>query len=303
MAYDTRETIVANPGPKRARKKAKNNVAKKLSLKQKLHFGSARQRAAAKAALKTKRKNSAKKAARKHATKHYKPRKKKANRAKTARKHTKRTNPGELVSILLPSTGNPARKGSKKKMATSKKSKKKNKAHSSGHHHKPRKKNPGHRPRRRNPGMGQVGDILMLGAGAVVGSSGSTMLAQAVLQGNNTGILGYFGNLAATGILAWVGHKFVKSKSLAAGILAGGVGSVIRRIITDNSLLGSFSSQLGMSGMGDYMAANFVWPQILPNAMNSALVQIPSPGWAPTTVVASQGSGMSGVDITGRPLY
>ncbi len=300
MAFDTRETIIANPGERPAAKKARKANMAKLSLKQKLHFGSKRQRAAAKLALKTKRKNSAKKAHKKRTRPAAKARKK-VNRAAPRRKqHSKRTNPGELISVLLPgTTGNPARKG-KKKMAATKKHRRKNKAHSSGS--KRRRKNPARRHHtRRNPGMGQVGDLLMLGAGAVVGSSGSTMLTQAVLQGNNSGFIGYAGNLAATGILAWLGHKFVKSKSLASGILAGGVGSVIRRIITDNSLLGSYSAQLGMSGFGDYMAANFVWPQILPSAQTSAMVQIPN-GWAPTTVVQSASpSGMG--DILGRPLY
>jgi len=58
MAHAQLETIIANPARKRkttGRRKARKNMAKKMSLKQKASFGSRRVRAAAKAALKRKR--------------------------------------------------------------------------------------------------------------------------------------------------------------------------------------------------------------------------------------------------------
>lgn len=298
MAFSERETIIANPAKKRGKGKA--NVAKKLTLKQKLHFGTARQRTAAKAALKRKRKPAAKKKhkartkpnpapKKKRATKHYTPKKKKAKK--------RRSNPGEIVSLVM---GNPGRKA-KKKMATSKKKKRTTTKHHSGPR-KSRKSNPGRKSHRRrsNPGVGQIGDLLMLGGGAVIGSTGSTLLTQALLSTNNTGIMGYAGNAAATGVLAFLAHKFSRNKSLSAGIIAGGIGSLIRRVIVDNSLLGTYSAQLGLGGMGDYMAANFVWPQILPDAMNSALS---SNGMQPrpAVVVSSNAGGMG--DVYGRPMY
>ena len=52
MAWSERQTIIANP----ARRKGKRNVARRMSLKQKLHFGTKAQRSAARRAIKAKRK-------------------------------------------------------------------------------------------------------------------------------------------------------------------------------------------------------------------------------------------------------
>ena len=51
MAWSTVETKIANPATGRNRKR-KKNMARRMSLKQKLHFGSKRVRTAAKQALK-----------------------------------------------------------------------------------------------------------------------------------------------------------------------------------------------------------------------------------------------------------
>lgn len=72
--------------------------------------------------------------------------------------------------------------------------------------------------------------------------------------------MGYAVNLISTFVLSWLGGMVTRNKAFPAGILAGGIGSLMRRIIADYSLLGGYSAQLGM---GDYMVSNWVTPQRL----------------------------------------
>ena len=124
-----------------------------------------------------------------------------------------------------------------------------------------------------------------------------------MLSSSNTGAVGYLANLAGTGILAAAAHMFMKgNKALVAGIIAGGVGATIKRVIGDYSLLGQYGASLGM---GDYLSSDFLTPQSLVNGPTSA--QLIKPSWgnaapaAPTPVnVAGAGGGMG---YLGRPLY
>jgi hypothetical protein len=52
--------------------------------------------------------------------------------------------------------------------------------------------------------------------------------------------------------------------------LAGGIGQVIARAIGDYTQFGQY---LDGAGMGDYMASNWVTPQRLPDALNSAVAE------------------------------
>jgi hypothetical protein len=138
--------------------------------------------------------------------------------------------------------------------------------------------------------------MVALGGGAVIGSSVPKLASQAVLGPKNTGIVGYFANLVGTGILAWAAAKFVpRQRMLAAGILAGGVGQVISRAIGDYTQFGQY---LDGAGMGDYMAANWVAPQRLPNALESAMSEN---GQQPMVMASAAGAGVSG--LIGAPLY
>ena len=154
--------------------------------------------------------------------------------------------------------------------------------------------NPGRRGHRRrsNPGgFGSVTDLVALGGGAVVGGSIPSIAAQAVLGSKNTGAIGYLSNLAATFALAWGVNRFARgatAKTFAMGIIAGGIGSVIKRAITDYSILGSFGQQLGM---GDYMVSNWVTPQRMVDGLNSAQIEIPN-GWGPQMIAAPAQQGM-----------
>lgn len=292
MAVSTREIIIANPARKRASGKKKRSMArtkKKMSAKQIRFFGSKRQRAA----LKAKRKRPAHRAA----SKPNPARRRKPVAHRTHRKRTaKRRNPvPEIISLTL---GNPAKR---RKKAVAKTKRRKNASAR-------RKTNAGRRTTRRNPavrhhrrghrrnpaGMG-VTDLLALGGGAVVGGALPKVASQAILGSKNTGWMGYLSNIAGTMILSWGAHKFAKGPmgaSFAKGILAGGIGQVLSRMISDYSLLGSYGTTLGL---GDYMVSNFASPQWLPDALNSPMVNPPN-GWTyqppAAAVVAGTGMGM-----------
>jgi len=304
MAYTEQETIVANPARKG-----------RMTLKQKLHFGSKRQRAAAKKALSRKRKKSHAKANRARHRKRSVPRAKAkhrvnashrrratANRAKPKRKTSHRVrskkrssrgrrNPGEIISIYGAAAGNPARKGRKKMAATKRKrrhtSSNRARRNAGTRHHKPKRShNRGHR--RRNPGMtGIVAEALATG----VGLFGSQFIAQMVLGSNNTGIMGYAANGIAGGLLAGAASMVRATQRLAPYVIVGTVLEILYRIIVDNSLLGQYTSQLGM---GDYMASNWVTPQRLPDALHNAQIQIPS-GWGGGMIAAPSAAGAPGV--------
>jgi hypothetical protein len=306
MAVATRETIIANPARRR-----RKNVARKMSLKQKAAFGSKRVRAAAKAALSRQRKRKRTNAARKHHRPRTKPRsapkkhrrrtnkaaapKKRRKRATGSRKRAnkkRRKNPGEIFALVNPAKG-------RKRMARTKRRKSSKKANA-GSHRRRRNRTVKHHRRRSNPGIGPMKDWLSLGAGAVVGGVGATQLPQMLLAGSNTGAMGYFMNLAATGILAGAAHMFMKgNKTLTAGIIAGGVGATIRRIIGDYSLLGSYGTSLGM---GDYLSNwNFATPQYTAGGYQSLVP--PGGAVAAPMPVNVGGAGVAGLGYLGRPLY
>ncbi len=204
--------------------------------------------------------------------------------------HSARRNAGDILAYTL-ATGNPgARKGN---MATIKRRRSYKRPGSKSHH---RKSNPGTRRRnyhrrrntgmvhhrrhhyRRNPGTGSIGEIITTSTFVLVGALGSKLGAQLVLGTNNTGVVGYAGNLAVGGALWFLADKVMKNKTAASGVIAGTVAQLILRLINDYTPFGSYVSQLGM---GDYQMQSFVTPQILVNPMGNADISIPA-GWAPT---------------------
>lgn len=125
----------------------------------------------------------------------------------------------------------------------------------------------------------------------IVGALGSKLGTQLVLGSNNTGVIGYGGNLIATGLLWFLADKVMKNKTAASGIIAGGVAQLILRMLNDFTPVGSWLSQ---AGMGDYQAQSFVAPQILTDPTNNSNVRIPS-GWGPGTPALPGGGGAGGV--------
>jgi hypothetical protein len=165
-----------------------------------------------------------------------------------------------------------------------------------GYYKKRKKMN--RRGRRRNPGgtFGSPMDWLSLGAGAIGGGLGATSLPQLVLGSNNSGPVGYLAMAASTAILAVAAHMlFKRNIMLTSGVIAGGTGALIKRIIGDYTPLGQY---LGTSGMGDYLTNfNFPVPQIIGGNGNTSLG---TPGSIPVSVA---GAGMSSMSLIGRPPY
>jgi hypothetical protein len=297
-------------------------MAKKLSAKQVRFFGTPRQ----KAALKAKRKNSShrprtkarttpkranpkhkRNAARKVITGYgstvMNPRRKKRKKNAAGKTNVvfngkRKRNLGAIYAL----TANPA-KGRKKSMAKAKRKKASNPRHRHAGSAK-RKGNPGKRHRRSNPGQfGSPMDWLYGGVGVIAGVVGTRALPQLVLGSSNTGAIGYLANAASTALLTVAAHYASKSRVLAASVLAGGAASILSRIIQDYSLLGSYSSQVGL---GDYLMSDFLTPQTLANGMQTAALNKPS--WAstpaPSIPVNVAGAGSPGMgDLIGAPLY
>ncbi len=185
-------------------------------------------------------------------------------------------------------------------MARTKNRRKSSKRTNAGSHRRRRNRTVRHYRRRSNPGIGPLKDWLSLGGGAVIGGVGATQLPQMVMSSSNTGAVGYLANLAATGILAAAAHMLMKgNKALVAGVIAGGVGATIRRVIGDYSLLGSYGTSLGM---GDYISNwNFATPQYAAGGYQSLVA--PGGGAVAPMPVNVGGAGVSGLGYLGRPLY
>ncbi len=240
-------------------------------------------------------------------------------------KHAARRNTGEILAYTL-ATGNPGRKAKRKNMVTRKRKLKfgskawrakyarKNKANTGRPRHRRRsttankshrrstyRRNTGRRMNhrrntgRRNPGTGSIGEIITTSTFVIVGALGSKLGAQLVLGSNNTGVVGYAGNLAAGGVLWFLADKVMKNKTAASGVIAGTVAQLILRLINDYTPFGSYISNLGM---GDYQMQSYVTPQILTDPTNNSNLLIPN-GWGapalPPAAAPMRGKGTSGL--------
>lgn len=191
-------------------------------------------------------------------------------------------------------------------MAKTKRRRRKSSVAKSNAGHRRRRANPSKHHRRRssrNPGQfGGPMEWIEGGVGAVIGGVGAPALTQLVLGASNTGVMGYFGNAVAVGVLAAAAHFAAKGrKFLSMGIVFGGAGSIIRRVIGDYSLLGSYSSQVGM---GDYlMNFNYPIPQYLQPGNNKQLTPYGgSPASIPVNPTSAAAAGM-GASLYGNRLY
>jgi len=283
MATAVHETIIVNPAK---RKKHKRNASKRkahMTRKQLKYFGTKRQRAAAK----KRRSNTARK------TKRSAPKRHRARTAPRRKTRTRRSNPGAIYALV-----NPGRRSMAKRKT-----------------HKRRHRNPGkttvrrhriHRSRRRsNPGaFGRPMEWLELAGGVVIGATGASTLPNLLMGASNTGIVGYLSMAAVTGILAWAGHAFLKKPSVTSGIIGGGGGAIVRRVIQDYSLLGSYSASLGM---GDILTDfSFLTPQTV-TGLQRPYAQTINPGTgmapAPMTPVNVGGANVTGGKGVGAYLY
>lgn len=158
------------------------------------------------------------------------------------------------------------------------------------------KQMPVHQPKKRK-NMGRAGGIAgtLVNAVVVVASAvASKVGAQMVLQGKNTGLMGYLGN-AAAGAALYMAAKAAKAPDNVLASIAGGTAvQIVLRGINDYTPLGEYVKDLGM---GDYQIQSFVTPQILKNPNESAEISIPS-GWGRGEVVmlpAPAPAGMAGI--------
>lgn len=317
MAVSTVETIIANPARKR-----RKNVARFKSLKQKLNFGTKAQRAAAKASLK--RSRAAKRASshrkrnvpkrhnagmfsRRKTKKRFKsflkrrgitgyPMSRVTSLRKKPKAHKRRKhNPGEIIALT---SMNPARK--RRSMAKTRRHHKSNRAssHHTGHRRRHRS-NPGrmHHRRRHNPG--RLGALIGDAAAVGVGFFGSKIATQAVMGANNTGMTGYVGNAIATGVLSFGASMVAALRKYSFMIAVGGVLNILSRIVADNSLLGQYSSQLGM---GDYLVANWWVPQRLDGQPFSLTTQGYDMSWMPQPAIPIASAAAPGMGYLPAPI-
>ena len=251
------------------------------------------------------------------------------NTAKRSRSYVSKKrrakNPGEILSLVL----NPGGTKKGKNMAASRRRKKSSSASGRRSYRRRRsaaKTNPHHRRRRRamsnpaprrsrrrnytrhrrrsngrrrNPGNAQFMQGVLFLVGGGVGFFGSKALTQMVMQSNNTGITGYFGNAAATAALAVIAHVLPPTKKFGPAIIAGGVLQILYRVLTDNTQLGTV---LSSAGMGDYQMQNFVTPQRLVDPLNSAQIEIPT-GWGASAPIAISTAAPPGAPAPGAMVH
>ena len=287
MAYSVVDTHIQNPASA-GKGKRMAKTRRKMSAKQIKHFGTKRQKAALKARrhAPAKKRNTARRAAPRRAA----PRKNTARkRPNTSHRRRTKRNP-ELVSFLL---GNPAKR-SNKGMARSRKKTRRAASHRSNAGTRRRRvtKHVAHRRHHRNPGMGSIGSPktwVMGGAGALAGFVGSAAIPQMILGSGNTGMAGYAATAAAAVGLGLLSHFLLpRQMAVTAGVVAGGFGNLLRRIISDQTPFGSYVSN---TGMGDYMVANWGPPR-MSSGLTSAMAEAPGTAWSGANFTMSSGVGV-----------
>lgn len=149
-----------------------------------------------------------------------------------------------------------------------------------------------HRRRRSNPGMGSIGSPktwVMGGAGALAGFVGSAAIPQMILGPGNTGVAGYAATAAAAVGLGLLSHFLLpRQMAVTAGVVAGGFGNLLRRIISDQTPFGGYLSN---TGMGDYMVANWGPPR-MSSGLTSAMAEAPGTAWNGGNFTMSSGVGV-----------
>ena len=240
-----------------------NPAKRHLSLKQKLHFGTARQRVAAKLALRSRGK---------------------PKRKKSTAHHVRRQNP---IGTIITLGANPGKVGTMKRRRRNTTSKRRvvrrnpvarRRARRSNpfavRHHR-RRSNPrvvyASRRRRFNPRRRRNPDIKSTGTKVlgIIGGAALTKLVVAMLPASfQTGILKYIGTGVVAMGLGWGVNKFGKSPSLAENVTAGGLTLLGLEILSDLVPGLAAYSGLSVAGMGNVLASsNFYTPQV--NSGNS----------------------------------
>lgn len=261
MAVTQRQRNVVNPAGSSRRRLSPAQI--------KAGFGGKRRQAAAK----TKRRKP-KAQTKVNRPKSHRPRTAPAPKRKSRRSSPRATkkNLGKVISLRIPGES----------MATAtKKNKSRKNARRYSTDRRATKKNTGHRRRGslRNPGMGDITGLLTNAVFTVAGAVGSQQITQMVLQTNNTGIMGYLGNLITGLVLSWGVKAFMHNEKAAAAVLAGSMVQVVLRLVADYTPFGQYTSSLGM---GDYLSQVYLVPQHIARSRNwphsATLTQSPTMG-------------------------
>lgn len=323
MAQILKSRRLVNPG--RKRRSNSGSGKRRMTLKQKLHFGSARQRAAAKEALKGKRRNPGTR------SKVRVTRRKRIHRTATRRRRN--VNVGEIITIKpLERISNSGTTKRRKKGKITKSNMARRKRRSSSGTHRRRRANPGaprrrrrvavagpvHHRRRvrrrrsnptmvrtvyrnrgtrrrsvrrhRNPGMvsGDFGRAISIVGGAIVTKFVTDMLPASI----NSGIPGYIATAVVAVLQGKAIGKILKNPVLGKDMTTGGFVYLSLRVAQD--FLPSFNLPFGLKGMGLVGPSSFYVPQVPING-NMGTYMLP-----PAVSGAIAAGGMQGVRRGGR---
>jgi hypothetical protein len=91
--------------------------------------------------------------------------------------------------------------------------------------------------------------MLKSAVGIIGGAIATRYATQFVLQGKNTGWMGYLGNAVAALVLGWGAKKFLKSPQLGTMVTLGGFVGLAMRLLTDLTPVGQYVN-LQLSGAG-----------------------------------------------------
>lgn len=166
-----------------------------------------------------------------------------------------------------------------------------------------------HHRHRRNPGLGGIRPMqyIELGAGAVAGGFGSALLTSFIPPATNVGMTGYALSAAASiGLTILASMVFPRRQMVIAGVAAGGVANLLRRVLTDQTPFGAYlnnpPAQGGM-GFGDYMTANWGPPR-MSDGLHSAMAEAAGTPWGAGGMISTS-SGINTQDLmdirTARP--
>lgn len=133
------------------------------------------------------------------------------------------------------------------------------------------------RGRRRNPIMGITSGTIGKALGVIGGALASKYVTQLALGGNNTGIMGYGGNLVASIALGWGAGKLTKSQDFGVMVTVGGLAALVLRVLSDNTSIGQYVNlslagvgKGGDTGLGIIQDSSFPVPQVAqPGSMTS----------------------------------
>jgi hypothetical protein len=244
----------------------------------------------------------------------HNPRRKSSLRRRAKRRNRNPLGGGELIVMTNPKRRSRRRRSNKSYRSHSRRRRSRNpKLHFGSRSRRHRNSFFKRSRRRRNPGVMaavrglDLVEIAKVGAGAAVGGLAARSLTQMVLQANNTGYVGYAGNLVASLLLGWAGNKFL-GRNVGLGIAAGGFSATILRIWQEQVSQTSPSSMSGLgdldfstSGLGEYAGSLFPLPTVSSPVTTAGGQHLLTP--APVAAAVAAGKGVHGLGKVNTGRY